>query len=44
MLQCHVSAGRKEARDHHTRVSPGVSTAIPKLKRRNPVTYDIVFL
>lgn len=25
-------------------VSPGDSTAIPKLKRRNPVTYDIVFL
>ncbi len=42
MRQCHVSVGRKEATDH-VRVSPGDSTAIPKLKRRNPVTYDIVF-
>lgn len=43
MHQCHVSVGRKEARDR-VRASPGDSTAIPKSKSIKPVTYDIVFL
>lgn len=37
MHQCHMSVGKMEARDH-VEVSAGDSTAIPKFKRRHPMS------
>lgn len=43
LQQCHMLVDRMEARNS-VGTSPGDSPAIPKPKRRNPVTKDIVFL